>query len=93
MMVRRRTRKGTSLDADDRRYVLSQMKPEDEKAEAWLANSRFQVTQFGKVDRRCGAPVARDERPSTRRRQELGQIRALARAIVIEIKRTREMKT
>lgn len=93
MVLRRRTRKGTSLDADDRMHVLG-WKPEGEKAEEWLAHHRFQTTQFGKVDRRCNGPVAiNDERPLTQRRQQLGQIRALARAIVIELKRSRELTT
>jgi hypothetical protein len=93
--ARRRSRKGTSLDPEDRDFVLQRMaKPEGEKASTWLARTRFRTTQYGKVDRRCKSPLSFDaDKQSTHRRQNLGQIRALARAIVIEIKRAREAET
>ena len=83
--MRSRIKKGTDLTPDDRDFVLTHIKPADAPAKEYLLKHRFKTTKFGLLDRRCRAPIAGDQY-----RAELGQLRALARAIVVELKKEQE---
>lgn len=80
--MKARIKKGADLTPDDKDFVLTHIKPAEAPAKEYLLRHRFKTTKFGLLDRRCRAPIAGDAY-----RAELGQLRALARAIVVEIKR------
>lgn len=80
--MKSRIKKGTDLSPDDKDFVLTHIKPADAPAKEYLLKHRFKTTKFGLLDRRCRAPIGGDAY-----RAELGQLRALARAIVVELKK------